>query len=344
MNARHVVVIGANGFLGRYLCRHFARQGREVVAVARRKAGWGGDGMFLTWDGRSDGPWALALEGAAAVINLAGRSVNCRYTPANRREITVSRLQPTLVIGRAIARCKEPPAAWINASTATWYRHAEDHAQNEWLGEPGEGFSCEVALEWEEAFFSAAVPGETRKIALRIGMVLGREPGTVVEILRRLARAGLGGTMGNGNQRVSWIHLEDFLRATDFLIANTALDGIFNLTAPTHPTNRGMMAAFRDWVGMPLGLPAGRFLLEAGARLLRTETELMLKSRWADPLRLREEGFRWRWPELSGALADLTNRVGLDGFFPQPASGRSLGARPWIRRPPAAALVRGWKD
>jgi len=332
MTARPIVIFGANGFLGRYLCRYFARQGREVVAVARHRHGWSGDGMFLEWDGRNEGPWTLALEGAAAVINLAGCSVDCRYTPANRRRILDSRVDSTAAIGRAIARCQEPPAAWLNASTATWYRHAEDHAQHEWLGEPGDGFSCDVARAWEEAFFAAPVPGATRKLALRIGMVLGNEPRTVVEVLRRLTRWGLGGTMGPGTQRVSWIHLEDFLRAVDFLLAEPLLDGVFNVTAPSQPVNRELMRNFREWVGAPLGLPSARWMLDLGARLLRTEPELVLKSRWVEPRRLREEGFLWRWPELPDALADLGSRRGLEGFFPAPAC-RSVGPRALLPYP-----------
>ena len=325
----HIVIFGANGFLGRYLSRYFTRQGREVVAVARSRKGWSGDGLFLEWDGKSQGPWALALEGAEAVINLAGRSVNCRYNEENRREILSSRVDSTIAIGRAIAGCRVPPKVWLNAGTATWYRHAEDKPQDDWLGEPGEGFSCEVARKWEEAFFGAEVPMQTRKVALRIGMVLANEPETVFDVLWKLAGRGLGGAMGGGNQRVSWIHMEDLLRAMEFFIADPFLTGVFNLTAPEFPDNRTMMKTFRDEVGMPLGLPATRWMLEIGARLMRTETELILKSRWAEPLRLRDEGFRWRWPRMTDAVADLKARRGLQGFF-RPAAARSAGAKVWL--------------
>jgi uncharacterized protein (TIGR01777 family) len=329
MNSAPVVIFGANGFLGRYLTRYFSRQGREVVAVARRRAGWSGDGMFLEWDGRSAGPWTLALEGAAAVINLAGRSVNCRYTEANRAEIRDSRVVSTRVIGEAIAACKCPPRVWFNASTATWYRHAEDRAQNDWLGEPGEGFSYEVAQAWEDAFFGVAVPPETRKVALRIGLVLANEPETVFDVLSKVTRWGLGGAMGGGAQRVSWIHLEDLLRAVEFLIQDPFIEGVVNLTAPEVPTNRDWMRYFREMVGMPVGLPASRWMLDWGARLLETEPELVLKSRWVDSVRLRDAGFRWRWERAAEALADLRNRRGLDGFFRAPEP-RSLGAKGWL--------------
>jgi uncharacterized protein len=324
-----IVIFGANGFLGRYLCRHFARQGREVVAVARHREGWSGDGMFLGWDGKSPGPWTLALEGAEAVINLSGRSVNCRYTPENRREILESRVDATAAIGRAIAASKAPPRVWLNASTATWYRHAEDRPQDDWLGEPGEGFSCEVARAWEEAFFGAMVPAETRKVALRMGMVLANEENTVFDVLRKITARGLGGAMGGGNQRVSWIHMEDLLRAMEFVVNDPFLDGALNVTAPEFPTNREWMRIFRESVGMPVGLPATRWMLESGARLMKTEPELVLKSRWAEPLRLRDAGFRWRWSRAVDAVADLQARRGLQGFF-RPAAGRSAGAKVWL--------------
>lgn len=324
-----IVIFGANGFLGRYLCRHFARNGKEVVAIARSREGWSGDGMFLEWDGKTLGPWALALEGAEAVINLAGRSVDCRYTARNRQEIIDSRVDSTRVIGEAIAVCKLPPKTWLNASTATWYRHAEDKPQNDWLGEPGEGFSCEVAQAWEDAFWGANVPALTRKLALRIGMVLANEQATVYDVLRKLTAWGLGGPMGTGNQRVSWIHMEDFLRAMDFAINDPFLDGTINVTAPEFPTNREWMQTFREAVGMPLGLPSAEWMLKIGAHFMSTETELVTKSRWADPVRLRDAGFRWRWARTVDAIADLNSRRGLEGFF-RIAADRSAGARAWL--------------
>lgn len=324
-----IVIFGANGFLGRYACRHFARQGREVVAIARHREGWSGDGLFLEWDGVSHGPWELALEGADLVLNLAGRSVNCRYDERNRSEILESRVNSTRRIAEAIGACRVPPKAWFNASTATLYRHALDAPQDEWWGEPGGGFSETVARRWEEAFFAAPLPGETRKIALRTGMVLANEPGTVFDVLRSLVRHGIGGAMGPGDQRISWVHITDFLRSLDFLMAESFLDGVVNVTAPEFPTNREWMRAFREAAGMPVGLPSPRWLLEVGAWLRRTETELVLKSRWVEPRRLREAGFRWRFPNAIGAIADLRGRPGLEGLFPEPAS-RACGVRPWL--------------
>lgn len=324
-----VVIIGANGFLGRYLCRHFARNGREVVAIARNRKGWSGDGMFLEWDGASVGPWAYALEGAELAINLAGRSVNCRYTSENRDGIFESRVRSTTTVGKAVAGCKVPPKLWINASTATWYRHAEDAPQDEWEGEAGEGFSHNVAAAWEDAFFSAKVPAETRKVAMRIGMVLANEPETVYDVLGGLTRKALGGTMGGGNQRISWIHMEDFLRAVEFVSRDPFLEGLVNFTSPTSPTNREWMRIFRETIGMPIGLPATEWMLGIGAAVLGTETELVLKSRWADPLRLREAGFRWRYADPADAIEDLENRRGLSGFFRE-SERRSAGAKAWL--------------
>lgn len=334
-----IVIFGANGFLGRYLARHYQRLGREVVCVARSREGWSGDGMFLEWDGRTTGPWALALEGAERVINLAGRSVNCRYDARNRREIMESRVASTRVIGEAIAACEVPPKLWMNSSTATWYRHAEDAPQDEWGGEPGSGFSVEVARAWEEAFFAAKVPGATRKVALRTAMVLANEDGTVFDVLRHLTRRGLGGRMGKGTQRVSWMHLDDLIAAIDFIAGDPLRDGIYNLAAPECPTNRELMRAFREEQGAPFGLPAARWMLELGARVMKSETELVLKSRWADPRRLREEGFRWRWPHLAAALGDLECRQGLEGFFRQPER-RSAGVRIWTPGRKVAAGTR----
>ena len=320
---RRAAIVGVSGFIGRGLPALLGARGVASTGVSR--AGKGEVAGVDRWQTPDD----LDFSGHHAVINLAGRSVNCRYTPKNRREIVESRVAATRAIGEAIRGCKTPPKTWLNASTATWYRHAEDKPQNDWLGEPGDGFSCDVAQAWEDSFFSAETPAQTRKLALRIGMVLANERATVYDVLRKLTARGLGGAMGNGRQRISWIHMEDFLRAVDFAIADPFLDGTINVTAPEFPTNREWMQTFREAVGMPIGLPASRWMLEIGARFMGTETELVLKSRWAEPLRLRDAGFRWRWARVVDAVADLHSRRGLDGFF-YAASERSVGARVWL--------------
>jgi uncharacterized protein (TIGR01777 family) len=216
----------------------------------------------------------------------------------------------------------------MNASTATWYRHAEDRAQDEWGGEPGAGFSCEVARAWEQSFFGAAAPGATRKVALRLGMVLANEPDTVYDRFAQLARWGLGGTLGSGCQRVSWLHMEDMIAAIDWLEADPLADGVFNVTAPTAPRNRDWMRSFREVVAMPLGLAAPEWAVRLGALAMGTEEELVLKSRWVEPKRLAESGFAWRFPEVGRALEDLRERPGIEGFFAVPDK-RAVGARAW---------------
>ncbi|MCW5557554.1 MAG: TIGR01777 family oxidoreductase, partial [Verrucomicrobiae bacterium] len=257
------------------------------------------------------------LEGVDAVINLSGRSVDCRYTDRNRRLILDSRIESTRVLGEAIAACRQPPAVWMNASTATIYRHSFDRPMDEATGEIGatpearDAFSIEVATAWEAALDRAAT-GAVRKVALRAAMVLGREGG-VFPVLRRLVRLGLGGRMGTGRQYMSWIHAEDFCRAAAWILDHPGSRGPINLAAPEPVPNAAFMAAMRRHCGLPVGLPAARWMLEAGALVLRTETELILKSRRVVPGRLLAEGFRFRFPTLDSALEDLGRRDGGSG-------------------------------
>jgi uncharacterized protein (TIGR01777 family) len=246
------------------------------------------------------------------VLNLAGRSVNCRYTAGNRREMLDSRTESTRVLGQAIAACSRPPRVWLNSSTATIYKHSFDRAMDE-TGEIGatpeakDAFSIEVATAWEQAFAEASTSA-TRKVALRTAMVFGLGKGGVFEVLHRLTRLGLGGTMGHGRQYVSWIHEEDFCRAVEWLIEREDLSGPINLAAPTPVPNREMMRIFRRVCGMPIGLPATRWMLEVGAFMLRTETELIIKSRRVVPGRLLTSGFEFRHPEMEGAARELMGR------------------------------------
>lgn len=299
----HLVLAGGNGFLGRHVARAFAQDGWRVTALARRDATIDG-ATVIRWDGRTVGEWASALDGADALLNLAGRSVNCRYDARHRAEILDSRLDSTRALGEAIARSARPPAVWLNSSTATIYRHAEDRPQDEATGEIGHGFSVDVATAWEAAFFDA--PVNVRRVALRTAMVMGRGAGGPFAVFRTLARLGLGGAMGPGTQRVSWVHVDDFVAALRFLIDRRDLDGAINVVAPDVPTNRAFMRTLRGAVGMPIGLPAPTPLMAVGAFFLRTETELPLKSRWAAPGRLREAGFAFRFPTWAEAARDLT--------------------------------------
>ncbi len=299
-----IVIAGANGFLGRSLARHFADRGHAVIGLVRSPVNADHYRPVL-WDGAVLGTWAAELEGAEALINLAGRSVNCRYHDRNRAAIFDSRLASTRILGDAVALCEEPPRVWINSSTATIYRHAEDGPQDEFEGEIGKGFSVEVAKAWEKAFFAARVPGTVRKVAVRSALVLAHEPGTVLAYLLGLARCGLGGAMGSGRQMVSWIHLDDFCRAVDWVIRHGQCDGVVNLASPGPVPNRDLMRAVRRAARVPFGIPSARWMLELGAFAMRTETELILKSRWVVPSRLTAHGFRFRWPSLPEAIEGL---------------------------------------
>lgn len=268
---------------------------------------------MVQWNGRDQGSWAQEIEGADLVINLAGRSVNCRYNARNRREITESRVFSTRAIGQAIAQVSRPPAVWMNAATATIYRHALDRAMDEPTGELGGNepgapdtwnFSIDVAKAWEEEFFSAQTP-RTRKIALRSAMVMSPEPGGIFSVLRTLVRLGLGGPAGSGRQFVSWIHHADFVRAIEFLLADVSLAGAVNISSPNPLPYSDFMRDLRQACDVPIGLPATRWMLEIGALFLRTETELILKSRRVVPGRLCRAGFQFQFPDWMSAALDL---------------------------------------
>jgi len=314
MNKTQIILAGGSGFLGRLLASRFVSSGMEVIVLSRNSANSAQKGVtFVPWDGATIGAWAKHLEGAQAVINLAGRSVNCRYNAANRRLILDSRVNSTRVLGKAISACQSPPAVWLNSSTATIYKHSVDIPMDEANGSIGampeakDAFSVEVACRWERAFEETKTP-RTRKVAMRIGMVLGLEGNSVFGVLRRLARTGLGGAMGGGHQYVSWVHESDFCHAIEWFLAHEELSGPVNLTAPRPVPNREMMRAFREICGMQFGLPAARWMLEVGAVVLRTETELIIKSRRLVPTQLLASGFTFEFPELREALQDLEAR------------------------------------
>lgn len=309
---KRIVLAGGSGFLGNALARHFRALGWDVVILTRH-AQLRDDGVReVTWDARTVGAWKMELEGAAAVVNLTGKSVDCRYTPANRRAIIDSRVESTRAVGEAIATVATPPHVWLNASSATLYLHTFDTPMDE-NGAQGatpaakDEFSIEVIHAWEAAFAAAHTP-QTRHVALRITMVLGHARNSVFPVLRRLARLGLGGRMGSGRQYVSWIHERDFCRAIKWLIAHEELQGPVNLAAPGPLPNAEMMREFRRLCGMPIGLPATEWMLEIGAFFLRTETELILKSRRVVPGKLLASGFQFEFPEFGPALDELQSR------------------------------------
>jgi uncharacterized protein (TIGR01777 family) len=308
-----IVIPGGTGQVGNLLARAFVADGHKVTVLSRspRKSPW----RVVAWDGETLGDWAREFDGADAVINLAGRSVNCRYTPANRREIEESRLKSTRVVGAAIGKVVHPPRVWLQSSTATIYAHRFDAPNDEATGILGGNeadlpdtwrFSIAVAKGWEQAANEAVTP-HTRKILMRSAMIMSPDRGGIFDTLLRLARLGLGGKSGNGRQFVSWIHDQDFIRALYWLLDNE-LDGAVNLASPNPLPNAAFMRELRKAWGIGLGLPANRWMLEVGALLMQTETELILKSRRVIPKRLPESGFAFQFPKWSEAASDLCSR------------------------------------
>jgi len=303
------------------LARFFQERGHHVTVLTRGPytASW----QTVHWDGKQLGPWVETLEGADVCIHLSGRSVNCRYTQRNRRDLYESRIGPTRLLHQAFALLDHPPRLWMNASTATIYRHATpgtefDRDMDEATGEIGGGemisrrrraprkwdWTIQLVKDWEAAFFSTSTP-RTRKIAMRTSLVFSPTPGNVFAVMSNLVRAGLGGTQGNGHQYVSWMHESDYARAIEFLIHHEEIDGPVNLASPNPLPNREFMAALRDAWDMPNGLPAPAFLLAIGMFFLRTETELVLKSRRVVPGCLLDAGFQFQfpiWPEAAREL------------------------------------------
>lgn len=308
-----IMLAGGSGFLGQALAGHFLNAGWDVVILSRSPGQSGLVGRQVGWDARTLGDWAREVEGCAAVVNLTGKSVNCRYNARNRKQILDSRVNSTRVLGTALGRCRQPPRVWLNASTATVYRHTfgepwDETGQTEAAAEAKDRFSVEVAWAWERALEEASAPG-TRKIAMRIAMVLGLGKNSVFPVLRRLAKLGLGGRMGNGRQFVSWIHQIDYCRAVDWLIGHAQLAGPVNLVAPHPVSNAEMMHTLRQVCGVSFGLPATEWMLEIGAFVLRTETELLMKSRRVIPGRLLNSGFEFQFPTVQQAFEDLSNRL-----------------------------------
>jgi uncharacterized protein len=308
--SKKIVIPGGAGFLGGILAPWFAARGWSVVVLSRRDSVPISGVRCAKWDGRSLGDWAEALEQATAIVNLAGRSVNCRYHQRNRDEILLSRVESTRVLGEAIARCSSPPPVWLNSSTATIYKHSLDRPMDELTGQIGatpeakDAFSIEVATAWERTLDDAPTP-HTRKVAMRTAMVLARGAGGVFDVLHRLVRLRMGGKMGSGEQFVSWIHSEDLCRAIEWLIQYDEICGAVNLAAPHPVTNREMMSVLRRLCGVRLGLPATRWMLEVGAFFMRTETELVIKSRRVVPSRLLTAGFQFKYPNIESAFSNI---------------------------------------
>jgi uncharacterized protein len=308
-----IVIAGGSGQVGTVLCRAFAADGHEVVVLSRKPAP--ADWRTVAWDGATLGPWTSELNGADVALNLAGRSVNCRYTPENRRAIKQSRIDSTRVLGQAIQHAAVPPRIWLQASTATIYAHRYDVANDESTGIIGGNepnvpdtwrFSIDVATSWEQEALAVNTPA-TRKVLLRSAMMMSPDRGGVFDTLLALTRRGLGGKSGNGKQYVSWIHDVDFIRSIYWLIDHD-LAGPVNLAAPNPIPNAEFMKALRKAWGISVGLPANRLVLEMGAIFMRTETELILKSRRVIPGRLLQSGFKFQFPDWQAAAINLCQR------------------------------------
>jgi NAD dependent epimerase/dehydratase family enzyme len=329
-----IVIAGASGFIGAHLAAAFRADGVEVRTIGRSRAD-------ATW-GDTAGI-AATLEGTDLLVNLAGRSVNCRYNAANRAEILRSRIETTRELADGLRVCSDPPKLWINSSTATIYRHADDRPMTETTGEIGTGFSVDVATAWEREFFDGPLLG-IRRVALRTAIVLG--DGGALTPMINLARLGLGGPQldgrwfstkarraagtfhefrtGGGRQKFSWIHIDDVVGIIRFLLDHEDLDGVFNASAPQPSDNRTVMRALRRVLSVPVGLPAPRWVLELGSVAIRTETELVLKSRWVLPERLTQVGYEFQFPELEPALVQIVRNRSNRWLRPAeaPAAGR----------------------
>ena len=307
-----IVVAGGTGQVGSLYRRRALARGDEVTILTRSPRGEG----ELAWDGRTLGPWQSAVDGADVVINLAGRTVNCRYTKKNLAEMMSSRVDSTRVIGEAIQAAKHPPSVWLQMSTATIYAHRLDAANDEATGIMGGSepdvpgywsFSTDIAKAWERTQRDAVTPG-TRQVQLRAVMIMSPDRDGIFDTMARIARWGLGGSVGGGSQYVSWIHEDDFCKALDFLIARTDVDGAVNLAAPNPLPYRAFIKDLREAVGRKIGLPATRWMAEIGAFALGTDTELILKSRRVIPGRLRDAGFTFAYADWPAASRELASR------------------------------------
>ncbi|HEX2688626.1 MAG TPA: DUF1731 domain-containing protein [Kofleriaceae bacterium] len=304
VDAMKIVIPGGTGHVGVLIARAFADH--EIVIIGRSTP--------IAWDGKTLGPWAKQIEGADVVIGLAGRSVNCRYTEANRAEMLSSRVDSTRVVGEAIAAAARPPRVWLQSSTATIYAHRLDAANDEATGlidtptgDPAWKFSVSIAKAWEEALAAAPTP-KTRKVALRSAMVMSPDRDGIFDVLYKITRRGLGGAIGGGAQYVSWIHERDFARALEWLIAHDDVEGAVNMASPHPLPQREFMAALRAAAGRRVGLPATAWMAKLGAFVMRTEAELILKSRRVVPGRLLAAGFAFEYPDWREAARDLVAR------------------------------------
>jgi uncharacterized protein (TIGR01777 family) len=309
-----IVIPGGTGQVGSLLARRFARDGHQVVLFSRRNRNAARN--IISWDGETIQSWADEIDGADVVINLAGRSVNCRYNPENRRQMIDSRVNSTRAVGEAIAAARKPPGVWLQMSTATIYAHRYDAPNDDVTGiiggsEPNAPdtwkFSIDVATAWERAANEAVTP-KTRKVLMRSAMVMSPDRDGIFDTLLGLVNKGVGGTAGDGRQYISWIHERDFVRSAYWLIEHEDLSGPVNLASPNPLPNKEFMRILRKAAGVKIGLPAMKWMLEIGAVLMKTETELILKSRRVVPKRLTDARFEFEFENWEEAARDLIKR------------------------------------
>lgn len=305
---KKIVLAGGSGQMGTAIAKYFKNFCKDIVIFSRRARAPEGNIRTVTWDAKTIGNWKTELEGIDLLINLTGKSVNCRYTKGNKKEIISSRINSVNVLAEALNSCRVLPKLWIQCASATIYRHAEDRPMTEDSGEIGEGFSIEVCKSWEGAFNNLSFErGEMRKVILRTSLVLGKEEG-VFPRLKNLVRFGLGGKQGSGRQMVSWVHEIDVVKMVEWIANHETINGVVNCTTPFPIDNKEFMRIFRKVCTMPIGLPAPTWLLEIGALFIGTETELILKSRWVLPEKIESSGYQFSFPDLESALTEILNQ------------------------------------
>jgi uncharacterized protein (TIGR01777 family) len=300
---KKIVLAGGSGFIGRGIIRYFGEKDYEFIILTRNPKKRNDQVKEVFWDAKTLGPWTAELENAEALINLTGKSVNCRYTEKNKREIINSRTYSTGILGTAILQLKQPPKVWLNSSSATVYRYSEDKNMDEFTGEFGDDFSPGVVKAWEKSFNEIELPA-TRKFILRISIVLGKGDGVMPRLIN-LVRFGLGGKQGNGAQFFSWLLEEDLYRIIAWCTEHPEQEGVYNCCVPNPVTNDYLMRTMRKTMHMPFGLPATKWMLKIGALIIGTETELILKSRRVVPTKLLQQGFVFTYPEINSALKNL---------------------------------------
>ena len=303
---KKMVIAGGSGFLGQALIEYFLPKNYEIIVLSRNVKETGNDALrYVEWNAKTMDMWITEIEGVDVLINLTGKSVDCRYNEKNKAEILNSRIQSTEVLGKAIKACAVPPKVWMNSSTATIYKHSLETKMTEENGIIGDDFSMNVAKSWEKSFYGCETP-KTIKIALRTSIVLGKSGGAFLP-LKNLTKLGLGGKQGNGKQKVSWIHEHDFCRAVEFLLDENKI-GTFNVTAPNPIPNKDFMKTIRKILKVPFGLFQPKWLLRFGARIIKTEAELILKSRYVIPEKLVASGFQFQYPTAEKAIQEIITR------------------------------------